>query len=353
VDRVKNDKLYGKRVNSLNKKGKYIKSKFSNSSFEDVAIDATIRAAALRKGVGIKDFSKFKQGKIESFSKLKQKRFKNLSLSKYFRGKNFIKIKKEDIREKVRKHGIKAAITVVVDMSGSMISEERLSRIKLILQRIIANVHVNKDKLAVVGFRGKDSEIIIPNTKRPSSFLDNLLNISIGGTTPMAAGLDRALEISKKEVNKGEYIPMMLILTDGVTNVSLDKSSGKSSNKNIGNKVEKKGNLLRGSMKMNNKNLINNPITDVFAIGEEIAKNKIHTVIINFEKEENKGFSVNRELAFITNGRFYDLEKLSEVPDIEFDEGCSSNNSLFFDSFNSDLINFAFDEILAFERKNI
>ncbi len=80
-----------------------------------------------------------------------------------------------------------------------MISEEKLNRIKSILQKIIANVHINKDKIAVIGFKGKDSEIIIPNTKRPNSFLNKLQNITVGGTTPMAAGLNKGLEVLKKD----------------------------------------------------------------------------------------------------------------------------------------------------------
>jgi hypothetical protein len=74
---------------------------------------------------------------------------------------------------------------------------------------------------------------------------------------------------------------------------------------------------------------------------------------VNFEKEENRGFSVNRELAYITNGRFYNLEKMSEISDDESDEGNSSKNSLVFGSVKSDVLNLAFDEILNFERKNI
>ena len=342
MDRVNNKKLFGKRTNSQNKKGKYIKSKFSNSSFDDVAIDATIRAAALRKGVNVDDFSNSKGEKIKNFSKIK-----------YSDEKNTLRIKKGDIREKVRKHGIKTAFTVVIDMSGSMISEKKLIRIKTILQQIVSNVHKNKDKLAVVGFRGKDSEIIIPDTKRPISFLNHLQNISIGGTTPMAAGLAKALEISKKDAKYEEYVPMMLILSDGVANVGLDKLSKENSYKNIRKKHKKNKNILKGSIKHTNIKLTSNPIADTLAIGEEIAKNKIHTVIVNFEKEDNKGYSVNRELAFITNGRFYDLEKISEISDNDLDIPNSSNYSLVFDSFKNDLISYAFDEILNYERKNI
>ncbi|MCL2116550.1 MAG: VWA domain-containing protein [Methanobrevibacter sp.] len=292
-----------------------------------------MRGVANNKSLSNKDL-KYNQEKIKNFSK-----------SKYSMNKSSIRIKKEDLREKVRKHGIKAAITAVIDMSGSMIADEKLKGIKAILQKIITNVQLNKDKLAIVGFRVKDSEIIIPSTKRPNSFLNNLQNISIGGTTPMAAGLKKALEILKKEAKNEEYIPIMLILSDGVTNVGLDKESEGNYNKNIRKKIEKNQNY----MEKNSKRLISNPVADVLAIGEEIAKNKIHTIIVNIEKEKNKGISVNKELAFITNGRFYDLGRISESLEGEEDID-NSSNSLVFGSAKSDLLDLAIDGILDYER---
>ncbi|WP_225370667.1 vWA domain-containing protein [Methanobrevibacter arboriphilus] len=139
------EKFYGSRVNSKSEKGKYVKSKYSpNVSNSDIAIDATIRAA------------------------IKSKTSKNTELNK----KNALKvdIKNEDIREKVRKHKARASIALVVDMSGSMLAEKKVNKIRGILERIIRNVNRNRDKLTVIGFKGRDSEVIIPSTKRPSSF---------------------------------------------------------------------------------------------------------------------------------------------------------------------------------------
>lgn len=268
---------------------------------------------------------------------------------------NLLNIKKEDLREKIRKQGIKIAITVAVDMSGSMISEDKLNKIKLILQKIIDNIQLNKDKLAVVGFKGKKSEVIIPPSKRPKSFLNNLGNISVGGTTPMAVGLEKALEISITDAKDDEeYLPIIFVLSDGVTNVSLINSTRENINKKYSQDIDK--NKLKNKenfTKNNTKKLISNPINDVLAIGEEIAKNDIHTVIINFEKEKNKGRSINKELAFVTNGRFYDLEKLAEIANEQINSYDSSKNPLTFSSFKSDLSDLVIDEILNFERDNI
>lgn len=229
-----------------------------------------------------------------------------------------------------------------------MLSDEKLDKIKAILEKIINNVHINKDKLTVVGFKGKESEIIIPNTKRPSSFLNKLQNITVGGTTPMAAGLEKGLEVLKNDCKKEEYIPMIMVLSDGVTNVGLDKS--------------KNNNLLSGDSEAglgvvktyDNNKLMNNPINDVLDIGKKIANYDIHTVIVNFEKEKNKGRSVNKELAFVTSGKFYDLEQLGDILAEDIFEGEPINkNSLSFGSFKSDLSDMVLENILDYERKNI
>ncbi|MBZ9570231.1 VWA domain-containing protein [Methanobrevibacter sp. TMH8] len=276
------EKFYGSRVDSKSEKGKYIKSKYSQKvSSSDIAVDATLRAAAMR----------FKKKDNNTDFKTKD----NLEVSNNSNNSNGLKIniKNQDIREKVRKHKARASVAIVVDMSGSMLGEKKVNKIRAILDRIIKNINRNRDKLSVIGFKGKDSEIIIPNTKRPNSFLDKLDKITVGGTTPMASGLEKALEILKTEKRKGEFIPMLILLSDGMPNVGLKDSYIKKST---------------GS-----------PVNDVLAVGEELAENDIYTVIIDFEKKHKHGRNINMELAFLANGRYYDLEDVYN-PSIAIDK---------------------------------
>lgn len=232
-------KLYGKRVDSTTSKGKYVKSKFPKEMNKDIAIDATLRAAALRS-----------EGKIT--------------------------VKTEDLRQKVRKHGAKASIAVVVDISGSMYSEKKAVRVKDILNNVIEDAARNGDKVSVVGFKGKDALIIIPTTRRAVSFKEQIDNLKIGGTTPLASGMKRGFEILKKEKFRDEYVPMMLILTDGMPNVKLNKS----------------------------------PVEDAIDLAGSLKENEIHTIIINFEQAMKYGRDMNMELAVASGGRYYDLEQL-------------------------------------------
>jgi len=177
----------------------------------------------------------------------------------------------------MRKHKSKASIALIIDMSGSMASEEKANKIRSIINVIIKNVNKNRDKLTVIGFKGKKSEIIIPTTKRPGSFHNKLDNISIGGTTPTAAGLAKGLEVLKNEKKKNEFVPMLIMLSDGMPNVAIK----------------------------------NSPVKDVLHIGEELKKNNIYTTVIDFDRKYKYGHNINMDLALAAGGRYYDLEGVS------------------------------------------
>jgi magnesium chelatase subunit D len=238
----KKNRLYGKRVDSKTQKGKYIKSKIPKNVSNDIAIDATLRAAAIKS-------------------------------------KGSINVKNEHIRHKVRKHGAKASIALVVDISGSMFSQRKANKIKGILNQLIEDINRHNDKISVIGFKGQEAEVIIPTTRRASSFKEQVDNIRVGGTTPLASGLKKGLELLKKEKVKEEFVPMMIVLTDGMPNVGIN----------------------------------NRPSEDALKIAADLKENEIHTIIVNFERSVKYGRDMNMELALASGGRYYDLEDIKDT----------------------------------------
>lgn len=238
----KKNRLYGKRVDSRTQKGKYIKSKMPKNGSQDIAIDATIRAAALES-----------DGNIE--------------------------VKKEHLRQKVRKHGARASIALVVDISGSMFSEKKANKVKGILNQFIEDTARHNDKISVVGFKGTDAEVIIPTTRRAISFKEQVDNITVGGTTPLASGIKKGLELLKKEKTHHEYVPIMVILTDGMPNIGINKS----------------------------------PTHDAIKAAETLKANDIPTIVVNFEKTVKYGRDTNMELALASGGKYYDLEDVQNT----------------------------------------
>jgi len=237
----KKKRLYGKRIDSKTQKGRYIKSKLPKDSSGDIAIDATLRAAAISS-----------QGKIN--------------------------VKSEDLRHKIRKHGAKASIVMVVDISGSMFSDRKANRLKGILNSFIEDANRHQDRVSVIGFKGQEAEIIIPTTRRATSFREQVDNIQVGGTTPLAAGMKKGLEILKKEKLKAEFVPLLIVLSDGMPNIGLEEG----------------------------------PMKDALNIAQKIKEKEIHTVVINFEQSVRYGHEVNMELALAAGGRYYDLEELKD-----------------------------------------
>jgi magnesium chelatase subunit D len=235
----KKKRLYGRSVDSKTEKGRYIKSRLPSGESRDVAIDATIRAAALHS-------------------------------------EGSIKVRSDDIRHKVRKHGARASIAVVVDISGSMVSDRKANRVKSILDSIIQDTNRHQDKISVIGFKGKEAEVIVPTTKRASSFQDQIDQITVGGTTPLASGMKKGLEILRKENKKGEFVPFMVILTDGMPNVGIEEG----------------------------------PIPDALKIAEKLQEYEILTIVINFEQTARYGRDMNMELAIASGGRYYDVQEL-------------------------------------------
>lgn len=249
----KKRRLYGKRVDSKTQKGKYVKSKLPKDAAGDIAIDATLRAAALKSSSTQSDGAR-KSLKVES----------------------------DDLRHKVRKHGARASIVLVVDISGSMFTERKANRVKGILNRVIEDANRHNDKISVVGFKGEDAEIIIPTTRRAGSFKEQIGAITVGGTTPLASGLKKGFEILKKEKTRDEYVPMMLIMTDGMPNVAIEEG----------------------------------PTKDALNIAGALNENEIHTIVINFERSVKYGRNMNMELALASGGRYYDLEELKNPEDV-------------------------------------
>ncbi|WP_227717022.1 VWA domain-containing protein [Methanobacterium paludis] len=235
----KKKRLYGKRVDSKTLKGKYIKSKLPKDVSGDIAIDATLRAAAARS-----------EGSMN--------------------------VESQDLRHKVRKHGARASIVLVVDISGSMFTQRKANRLKGILNGVIEDANRHNDKISVVGFKGEEAEIIIPTTRRAASFKEQVDNITVGGTTPLASGLKKGYELLKKEKIRDEYVPIMFVLTDGMPNVAIKEG----------------------------------PIKDAMKIAEELKDKEIHTIVVNLEKSFKYGRDTNMELALASGGRYYDLEKL-------------------------------------------
>jgi magnesium chelatase subunit D len=97
----------------------------------------------------------------------------------------------------------------------------RIAQAKGALVRLLQQSYVRRDRVALVSFRGQNAEVLLPpsaSVTRARRLLDEL---SVGGATPLAAGLSRALEIAGRAARQGAERIVLLLFTDGRANVSL------------------------------------------------------------------------------------------------------------------------------------
>jgi magnesium chelatase subunit D len=112
-----------------------------------------------------------------------------------------------------------------VDASGSS-ALNRLAEAKGAVELLLADCYVRRDQVAVVTFRGRKAELLLPPTRSLVRATRNLAGLPGGGGTPLAAAIDSALLVATQAQRRGDT-PLLVLLTDGRANVARDGSGGR------------------------------------------------------------------------------------------------------------------------------
>jgi len=112
-----------------------------------------------------------------------------------------------------------------VDASGSSASN-RLAEAKGAVELLLADCYVRRDSVAVLAFRGKTSELLLPPTRSLVRAKRSLSALPGGGGTPLAAGIDAAEALAASVQRRGGT-PVIVLLTDGRANVGRDGLGGR------------------------------------------------------------------------------------------------------------------------------
>lgn len=113
----------------------------------------------------------------------------------------------------------------VVDASGSS-ALNRLAEAKGAVELLLADCYVRRDRVAVLAFRGKGAELLLPPTRSLARAKRSLAGLPGGGATPLACAIDAARELAGQIYRHGET-PVVVLLTDGRGNISRDGSTGR------------------------------------------------------------------------------------------------------------------------------
>lgn len=140
-------------------------------------------------------------------------------------GAQRIAVRPDDFRIKRFRERSETTTIFVVDASGSS-ALARLAEAKGAVELLLADCYVRRDKVALIAFRGRAAELLLPPTTSLVRAKRSLAGLPGGGGTPIAAGLDAARSLAEAVLRRGGT-PMLVVLTDGRANVARDGTGGR------------------------------------------------------------------------------------------------------------------------------
>jgi len=136
-----------------------------------------------------------------------------------------VRVRQDDFRVTRFKARRETTTVFVVDASGSA-ALHRLAEAKGAVELLLADCYVRRDRVALISFRGRAAEVLLPPTRSLVQAKRRLAELPGGGGTPLACGLEAALELSDGIIRRGST-PVIVVLTDGRANVAADGAPGR------------------------------------------------------------------------------------------------------------------------------
>ena len=205
------------------KRGRYTQSKPSAGKADDLAFDATLRAAA-------------------PYQKERSQEREKVAFA----------IKPADYMRKVRVRRTANLILFVVDASWSMAVAERMAAAKGAILSLLNDAYQRRDRVGMIVFQKDKATLILSPTNSVTLAQRALQDIPVGGKTPLSAGLKLAYEVlSREKITHPDILPLMVVLTDGAGNVAIGKKLG--------------------------------PLPESYQIARMIAEENVHSIVINLE----------------------------------------------------------------------
>ena len=137
-----------------------------------------------------------------------------------------VEVRADDFRIARYKQRSQTTSVFVVDASGSS-ALHRLAEAKGAVELLLADCYVRRDQVALIAFRGRAAELVLPPTRSLVRAKRGLAGLPGGGGTPLASALEAALQLSLAIRRSGDT-PVVVLLTDGQANVALDGAHGRS-----------------------------------------------------------------------------------------------------------------------------
>lgn len=136
-----------------------------------------------------------------------------------------LSVSRQDFHEKIRQSKTGSAILFVVDASGSMAALKRMEAVKGAVMALLDDIYQKRDEVGVIAFRGDSAELVVPMTRSIEVASLKMRELKTGGRTPLSHALDLALNVLQSPNLSVSRKPLLVVLTDGKTNVGQSKAS--------------------------------------------------------------------------------------------------------------------------------
>ncbi len=195
------------------KRGRYVQARPAEGKANDIAFDATLRAAAPHQ------VNRAEQREQVAFA-----------------------VRAEDMQRKIRVRKSANLVLFVVDASWSMAVAERMSATKGAIVSLLTDAYQRRDRVGLIVFQKNDASVVLPPTSSVQLARRALADIPIGGKTPLSAGLTLAHRVIRQQRRlHPDVMPLMIMLTDGAGNVSMTNLSPREESHRVAERFQREG----------------------------------------------------------------------------------------------------------------
>lgn len=127
-------------------------------------------------------------------------------------------VRADDLRYKRFKAKIGALYILAIDTSGSM-AQNRIGHAKGAALHLLKKSYLRRDRVAIITFRARAAELVLAPCAAPERAARILEALPIGGATPLASALRRALDIARSAKLRDACAVKLVLFTDGRGNV--------------------------------------------------------------------------------------------------------------------------------------
>lgn len=192
-------------------------SSMPQASRHDISFAGTLRSAAV--------YQKSRHSERKSFaSSHSLQPSLDVSNSK-IDGSPVLIVKSSDIRYHIRESKQPRLLVFLIDSSGSLGAQRRMSVVKGVVLSLLKDAYINHTLVALVAFRNQTAKTLLEPTRSSTRALHVLTALRTGGKTPLNAALVQGVQVIDRFMKATPHVRAhLIIITDGKGNIACNGS---------------------------------------------------------------------------------------------------------------------------------